>query len=270
MLGYYETDKQSGGLMYDVVRAMKKIALLRTEIGISNEKILTQFKGLAVLLSKKLNECKMGTLGNDRHYNDPENGVLGYNIKVPPLTGKMLELLTAAACNVTDTVIAKNTDDIVQEAVSSSILSGYYEACLRPVSDFQANKCPNEYKEYENLIDSVEVIGRSGGHLVVTVFLTQDSIQEAIYNLEHCCDDIRDFDEATSEASEIIETFDAISKLDDKIVKTIKHCTHVGLLSYLESLKRAGDFILDGQPQGQCDREETGNFLLGELRKANS
>ena len=109
MLGYYETDKQSGGLMYDVVRAMKKIALLRTEIGISNEKILTQFKGLAVLLSKKLNECKMGTLGNDRHYNDPENGVLGYNIKVPPLTGKMLELLTAAACNVTDTVIAKNT-----------------------------------------------------------------------------------------------------------------------------------------------------------------
>ena len=268
MLGYYETDKQAGGLMYDVTRAMKKIALLRTEIGISNEKILTQFKGLAVLLSKKLNECKMTAFGDDRHYNDPENGVLGYNIKVPPLTGKMLELLTAAACNVTDTVIAKNTDD-VQEAVSSSILSGYYEACLRPVSDFQANKCPNEYKEYENLIDSVEVLGRSGGHLVVTVFLTQDSIQEAIYGLEHC-DSIEDFDDGVSEASEIIETFDAISKLDDKIVKSIKHCTHVGLLSYLESLKRAGDFLLDGQPQGQYDREEAGNFLLGELRKANS
>ena len=77
MLGYYETDKESGGLMYDVIRSMKKIALLRTEVGISNEKILTQFKGLAVLLSKKLNECKMAALGDDRHYNDPDNGVIG-------------------------------------------------------------------------------------------------------------------------------------------------------------------------------------------------
>ena len=268
MLGYYETNEKSASLMDTIIYTTKKIALLRKEVGISNEKILTQFKGLAVLLSKKLNECKMTALGDDRHYNDPENGVIGYNIKVPSLTGEMLELLTAAACNATDTVIAKDTD-AVQEAVSSSILSGYYEACLRPVSDFQAGNCPDDYKEYEGLVDSVEVTGRSGGHLIVAIFLTQDDIQEAIYNLEHC-NSIEDFEDATSEASEIIESFDAINELDDKIVKSIKHCTHVGLLSYLESLKRAGDFLLDGQPQGQCDREETGNFLLGELRKANS
>ena len=269
MLGYYETNEKSASLMDRIIQMTKTIALLRKETGINNEKILTQFKGLAVLLSKKLNECKMTVLGDDRHYNDPENGVIGYNIKVPQLTGETLELLTAAICNVTDAVIAKDTD-AVQEAVSSSILSGYYEACLWPVSDFQAGNCPDDYKEYEGLVDSVEVTGRSGGHLIVAIFLTQDDIQEAIYNLEHCCNSIEDFDEATSEASEIIESFDAISKLDDRITGHIIYNTHDGLLSYLKSLKRAGDFLLDGQPQGQCDSEETGNLLLGEPRKANS